>query len=432
MFETFPRRLLAGVLILTFGSAAAWAQPVQFEVHATLKKVDPARRALVVAAGQQERNVRVPEGVKVFDAAGKELADGLAAKELREGTSLTLTVRREGGRPVLATIRVGSKSAAAATPAGAPGPVAQQDTSALTPLTDLGLGKYHGFAGGLYPEGKNARPAGHESAGIALARQIQPLDAAGKPSADGKIVLLGIGFSNTVQAFSGFMEVAAEDRTINPRLLLVNGAVGGMAAFMIQDPDDGKTGTKYWSIVDDRLKAAGATRAQVQVVWIKETDPVQQQAGGFPKYIENLQAELTNIVGILPKRFPQVKLAYLSSRTYGGWAKPRADGGGPGNSEPFSYESGFAAKWLIERQIQGDSALAFDATKGAVKSPWLSWAAYLWTNGKTPRGDGMFFVLDDYQEKDRMHESPAGQRKVGRMLVDFFKGDATTKGWFVR
>jgi hypothetical protein len=153
--------------------------------------------------------------------------------------------------------------------------------------------------------------------------------------------------------------------------------------------------------------------------------------GGFPKYIQTLQAELTNIVQILPPRFPNLKLAYFSSRTYGGWAI-RPGGGEPGNSEPFSYESGFAVKWLIERQLQDDPALNFDPRKGPVKAPWLSWAAYLWTNGSTPRSDGVFFVYEDFRDNDHMHESPAGQQKVGRLLLQFFKTDPTTKPWFVR
>jgi hypothetical protein len=205
-----------------------------------------------------------------------------------------------------------------------------------------------------------------------------------------------------------------------------------MLAFNIQNPDDGKTGTRYWTAVGERLKSAGATPEQVQVVWIKETDPSSQQVGGFPKRIETLQAELTKIVQIVAKRFPNVKLAYLSSRTYGGWAKPKSNGGAPGNNEPFSYESGFAVKWLIQRQLQGAAELNFDPAKGPRKAPWLSWAAYLWTNGPKPRSDGVFFVVDDYRENDRMHESPAGQQKVGKLLLHFFKTDPTSKSWFVR
>jgi enterochelin esterase-like enzyme/dienelactone hydrolase len=324
------------------------------------------------------------------------------------------------------------REAPAVKPAAVPQPAAAKvDTSKLTPLTDLGTKQYQGFPGGLYPEGKNERPAQHEAAGLALARQVQPLDAAGRPGADGKIVLLGVGFSNTVQVFNGFMEAARNDKELNPAVVLVNGAQGGMSANMVQDPEKGR-GAMYWSRLDDQLKAAGVTRAQVQVVWIKETNPAPH-AGGFPKYIQDLQSELVRIVHIMAQRFPNVKLVYLSSRTYGGWAKaPPGRVGGPGNSEPYSYETGFAVKWLIEQQLKGDPVLNYDPKQGAVKAPWLGWGPYLWANGETPRADGYRFQLDDFRENDRMHHSLQGQAKTGRELLRFFKTDATTRGWFVK
>ena len=192
------------------------------------------------------------------------------------------------------------------------------------PLTDLGTKEYKGFKGALYPDGKNTRPANHEVAGLVLAKQVQPLNKDGKPSSDGKIVLLGIGFSNTVQGFSGFMNAAKDDKDINPKVLLVNGAMGGMAAFMVHKPDEGR-GKLYWTTVDEKLNGADATRQQVQVVWIKETNPAGAQDGGFPKYTQDLQAQLGDIMRILHDRFPNLKLAYVSSRSYGGWAS-RAPG----------------------------------------------------------------------------------------------------------
>jgi dipeptidyl aminopeptidase/acylaminoacyl peptidase len=306
------------------------------------------------------------------------------------------------------------------------------DTSKLVPLTEMGTEQYQGFSGGLYPEGKNERPAHHEAAGLALAKQVQPLDADGKPSEDGKIVLLAVGFSNTVQVFQGFMQAARTDKDLNPCLVLVNGAMGGMSAQMIQNPDDNGRGKLYWSRLEEQLKTSGVTRLQVQVVWIKETNPAPH-AGGFPKYIRDLQAELTNIVHILHKRFPNVKLVYLSSRTYGGWAKaPPGRAGGPGNSEPYSYETGFAVKWLIEQQLKGDAKLNYDPKKGSIKAPWLSWGPYLWANGSIKRKDGFSFQPSDFRENDRMHHSPQGQAKIGRELLQFFKTDKTTRGWFVK
>ncbi len=406
-----------------------------FEVQAVIKKIDLGQHVLYVIARDQDRAIPLNQDVKVFDAAGQPLADGLNSKDLQTGATVTLSVDRDGKRPVLRSIRLAGVSSTSARPAlpsnSSSTELKQQDTSKLVPLTDLGTGEYQGFAGGLYPGGQNTRPPEHEAAGLRLAAQVQPLDAAGKPSPSGKIVLLAIGFSNTVQAFNGFKLVAEGDVDLNPQLVLVNGAVGGMSAARIQNPDDGASGTKYWKMVDEKLASTGVTREQAQVVWIKETDAGPYVAG-FPQHIQTLQSELTKIVQVVPQRFPNVKLAYMSSRTYGGWAKTRPNGTPPGNSEPFSYESGFAYKWLIEQQIKGEPELAYSTGASPGKAPWLSWAAYLWTNGPKPRTDGVYFEPDDFREDDRMHESLAGQRKVGGLLLNFFKTDPTTKGWLVK
>jgi hypothetical protein len=131
-------------------------------------------------------------------------------------------------------------------------------------------------------------------------------------------------------------------------------------------------------------------------------------------------------VQAIPKLYPNVKMVYVSSRSFGGWAKRE------GNKEPFSYETGYAVKWLIEKQIGGDPALNFDPQKGAVKAPWLSWGPYLWANGEVKRVDGFSFRLDDFREDDRMHHSADGIKKMGNVLLQFFKTDTTTRGWFVK
>jgi lysophospholipase L1-like esterase len=165
------------------------------------------------------------------------------------------------------------------------------------------------------------------------------------------------------------------------------------------------------------------TGAQVQVVWIKQADPGPTQ--GFPKYAQTLQAELRQLVQLLHRRFPNLKLAYLSSRIYGGYARTRL------NPEPYAYESGFAVKWLIEEQLKGDAALNYDPAKGTVKAPWLSWGPYLWANGTSKRADGLFYEEGDFAG-DGTHPSARGQRKVADLLLTFFKSDATAKPWFVR
>jgi hypothetical protein len=183
------------------------------------------------------------------------------------------------------------------------------------------------------------------------------------------------------------------------------------------------------------------TAAQVQVVWLKQTDatlnpgqlkmlgvkdyesPLRQ---GFPRGTRTLQGELKTIVRTFPRFFPNVKMVFLSSRTYGGWALRE------GNREPFSYETGYAVKWLIEQQIHGDKELNYDSANGDVKAPWLSWGPYLWANGDVKRKDGFSFQLDDFRENDRMHHSPQGQKKIGMLLLGYFKSDPIARTWFVK
>ena len=297
-------------------------------------------------------------------------------------------------------------------------------SSMLKPLTELTNGNYHGFEGGLYPGGRNTRPPVHEAAGHELAARIQALDESGKPSPRGKIVLLTIGMSNTMQASTGFQQAATRDFEINPQVIIVNGAQGGQTAARTQDPDDHASGSTYWNTVDERLRSAGVSREQVEVAWIKQADANPSE--DFPQYASKLEAELARIVQVLHQRFPNLKLVYLSSRTFGGFAKT------PLNPEPYAYESGFAVKWLIEKQISGDPVMNFDSGKGQVTSPWLSWGPYLWANGTEPRVDGFYYKPTDFSEQDGTHESAEGQAKVGQELLKFFKTDTTTKTWFLK
>jgi len=137
---------------------------------------------------------------------------------------------------------------------------------------------------------------------------------------------MSVGMSNAIQAFLAFMKAAEGDPEINPRVVLVNAAQGSMTADLVGDVEGGYflpdgTKLKYWPRVDFILDHFGVTRAQVQVAWIKEADRGPDQ--GFPGYARVLEGELANIVRILHDRFPNLKLVYLSSRTYAGWAKIR-------------------------------------------------------------------------------------------------------------
>lgn len=287
-----------------------------------------------------------------------------------------------------------------------------------TPLLDLGSGTYQGFQGGLYPGGSNVRPSAHDSAGLAIAQSIQPLDTLGHVDpARGRIVFISIGMSNATQEFQTFVPKANADPLKNPRVLVVDCAVGGQAANVIRNPN-----AAYWDSVAARLRRAGSSPAQVQTLWIKQANA--GPTGGFPAATESLRGNLATIARVLKQKLPNVKIAYLTSRIYAGYATTSL------NPEPYAYESGFAVKWLIESQIAGVDSLNFDPARGPVVAPWLSWGPYLWADGLVPRSDGLTWPCS-YFADDGTHPAAGARNLVADSLLAFLKHDETSRPWFV-
>jgi len=293
-----------------------------------------------------------------------------------------------------------------------------RDSTGMVPLTELRKGYYKGEQGGIYPGGANEPPAAHRTAGLEIARRITPLDAEGKTTPDGKIVLLSIGMSNTTQSFQVFMKRAAADAEINPRAVIVDGAQGGNSAEVTADPKSG-----FWPVVDERLSKAGVTPAQVQVIWMKQA--IQMPSRPFPVEARALHGYLLENAHILSRRFSNLKIVYLSSRIYGGFAQSAL------NPEPHAYESGFAVNWLIADQIAGKPELNYDPKKGAVRSAWLAWGPYLWADGIKARADGLAWLREDLAG-DGTHPSMSGREKVAGLLLDFLKKDPSSRPWFVK
>jgi len=288
----------------------------------------------------------------------------------------------------------------------------------LVPLCDMSADdQYQGEDGGLYGGGRNLPPEELRSAAQPLLTQIQPLDAQGQPAAKGRIVLVSISMSNATQEFSRFKQIADADAAKSSFLTIVDCAQGGQAMAEWVDPR-----AAPWTEATRRLTAAGVSPQQVQVAWIKLAN--KGPRGDLTEHGKKLQRDTLAVLQNARLRFPNLRLAYLGSRIYAGYAST------PLNPEPYAYESAFVVRWLIRDQMKGDAALNCDPAKGEVKSPLLLWGPYLWADGiKGRKSDGLVWNRDDLAG-DGTHPSTSGRQKVAALLLDFFKSDPLARTWF--
>ncbi|MDH7568646.1 MAG: hypothetical protein QHJ73_03565 [Armatimonadota bacterium] len=324
-------------------------------------------------------------------------------------------------RAYLDQAREARRQGSGANPLAVPEPRA---STGLVPLDEMGAdARYKGEEGGLYGGGRNEPPDAHRRAALAELAKVVPLDAAGKPSPEGKVVLISMGMSNTTQEFSRFKALADADPAKSPKLVIVDGAQGGKDAATWSD-DAARPDT--WRILEERLTRAGVTPLQVQVAWVKHARIAPARYGEYPAHAQELKQHIAASLAIARRRFPNLRVAYLSSRIYAGYART------PLNPEPYAYESAFAVRALILDQIRGDAALNYDASRGEVRAPLLLWGPYLWADGVKPRkSDGLTWVREDLAA-DGTHPSPTGgQPKVARLLLQFFKTNPLARGWFL-
>jgi hypothetical protein len=100
-------------------------------------------------------------------------------------------------------------------------------------------------------------------------------------------------------------------------------------------------------------------------------------------------------------------------------------------------KSGFAVKWLVQAQIDQttNGGRVVDVRAGDLNynsaAPWLAWGPYLWADGTNARSDGLTWERADFVS-DGTHPSEAsGVKKVGTLLLSFFKTSPHTRCWFL-
>jgi Cu/Ag efflux protein CusF len=373
---------------------------------AKIKKIDLDKKMLTLTVGDKDRDVAISDDTRVLGTEGKDLKERF--KGIKEGMEVFFKAETKNGKDVL----VGIKPAAGEAPAQAGG----KASVGFKPLTEMtATDKYKGEDGGLYGGGKNEPPESHAAAARKEAARIVPLDGDGKPAKNGKIVLVSISMSNATQEFSKFKQIADADPEKSAILTIVDCAQGGQAMAEWVPPDG-----QPWKVAEQRLAKEQVTPKQVQIAWIKLAN--KGPMGELTEHGKKLQKDTLEVIKNAKARFPNLRIAYLSSRIYGGYSTGRL------NPEPYAYESAFPVRWLIQDQIKGDASLTYTAGK----APLLLWGPYFWADGTTPRkSDGLIYERSDLAG-DGTHPSESGRKKVADQLLKFFKTDPYAKTWFLK
>lgn len=311
-------------------------------------------------------------------------------------------------------------------------------SGATIPLTDLGSGLYlDQFQGGLYENGLNVVPSDHAARALDATGAIQPIDD--------KVVLVSAGMSNTTQEFCckvtqngtnldggvnpwSFMGQSAEE-PLHPSLVIANCAMAQRTAVAWDQVSDGA----YRFCRDGVLANLGLAELQIQAAWVKLVlvgNPIEAGIPSLPHpdaEAYQLEAALGRVVRSMKANWPNLRIVYLSSRIYAGYDRVSP------SPEPFAYEGGFAVKWLIEAQIEQYRNNTIDPEAGDLGpgvAPILLWGPYLWADGINPRRDGLMWERADF-EADGTHPSQSGERKVGAMLLEYFKTSPFAACWFI-
>jgi hypothetical protein len=293
-------------------------------------------------------------------------------------------------------------------------------------LPDLGTGSYMGTEGGLYPGGSNVPPADHEADGLALGQGIVPLDANGNPDPSGKYVLLSIGVSITRTMFTQFQLTEQVDPSLNPNLVIVNGAIDGTDSPNYASLKDGS----WQTILNFYLPYQNVTADQVVAVWMM--DPRSQPSGTYPADMTNQENDVISALQNMQIYFPNLKIAYIESMHYAGYATNNPEI----LPEPYAYETGFAMQTVIADQINGQADLNYNPNDGPVVAPWIAWGTYDWANGMTANGNasaassGLEWTCADLGP-DGVHASTVGKNKDSALLVNFFKNEPTAASWYL-
>jgi len=303
------------------------------------------------------------------------------------------------------------------------------DSTGLIPLTDLGAAYYEGtWQGGLYQGGVNYPPTGHLNKGISIVKKLKPLDTLGLVNyATGKIVLAGFGASTVGGPFNHMIQIMKDNNDQNPCMQAVNAANGsdGVTAMYIGNDE-------YWDYIEIfKLAEKDLKPIQVQAGWLMHSSRIDSNGSDVDSYADTLVNRFTVALNAMLYYYTNLKIVFVSGFPYGGFADP-SKALYHVIKEPSSYHHNFAMKELIRRQISGDPTLKY---RGVTKKvPYLVWGPPLWADGSNPRTyDGLTWNCEAEFAIDGggYHLTNVGKDKLANILLDFFRTDTLSEGWFM-
>jgi hypothetical protein len=275
---------------------------------------------------------------------------------------------------------------------------------AADPDAGLPASTYLGSDGGLYPDGTNTPPTDYAVAGESVGSAIVPLDANGVPSADGHMVLLGIGSSVMSSEFDAFERRV--EGLVNPALVLVNAGIGGRDLTAWADPSGDP-----WPTTDELLGYHGVTSQQVTALWVESFERLNL-GRDFTRWRADNATGMRSLIAVATSRFPNLQQVFLSPRTYGNYQAKASR-----TIEPWAYEHGFAVRDVIADSINQPAA-----------RPWIGWGPYYWTDGVRGRNDGFRWECADVTPNGE-HPSVQGAAKVAALAEAHFAGSPFAP-WF--
>ncbi len=249
---------------------------------------------------------------------------------------------------------------------------------------------------GLYEGGNTIPPSLVDSAPA-----ISPID--------GVIGVISLGMSNTSQEWRAFMSLVGSSSGVAGDVVLADGAVGGetMSEWAIASG-------AAWSSSLQKIRDAGLSPNQVQVVWMKMGSHLEELASTADERVAQERAWLQSAITNAHNSFPNLRRIYISSRTYAGYSAT------PSHSEPETgWGNGLSVRAIVADSVAGQTAA------------WTAWGPYLWADGLAGRSDGLIWECSDY-EADGVHPSASGEEKTASMLWDFFSSDPTICQWFLQ